>query len=113
MSEITMDDALAAYGSVLFETGKNLKYLEDRIRELEILRDELTRALNWYADVAEEMYYYGGSSGVLELCLDRGKRAKEAIAKAKGKRSVRPSPQGPDSFAVEATRAAIAEANGE
>lgn len=109
MSKVTMDDALAAGDGVI------LRELEDRIRTLEILRDEIVRALDWYAKHAEDLNLYGMASELAEIKLrrDRGKRAKEAIAKAKGKRSVRPSPQGPDSFAVEATRAAIAEAKGE
>jgi len=45
---------------------------------------DLLEALQWYAELAKEMYYTGGSSGVWELCEDRGRRAKEAIAKATG-----------------------------
>ena len=78
MSKVTMADALAAGDDVI------LRELEDRIRTLEILRDEIVRALNWYAELAKEMYYTGGSSGVWELCEDRGRRAKEAIAKVRG-----------------------------
>jgi hypothetical protein len=68
MSKVTMADALAAGDGVL------------RNEQLQ----ECIKALEWYEKQALEMYYSGGSSGVWELCEDRGRRAKEAIAKAKG-----------------------------
>ena len=80
MSKVTMDDALAAGDGVI------LRELEDRIRTLEILRDEIVRALNWYADTVEDLNRNGWTAGKAlgQLRADRGKRAMEAIAKAKG-----------------------------
>ena len=76
---------------------------------------ELLEALRWYAEQAEDLNKGGWTAGKAlgQLRADRGKRAKEAIAKAKGERTVRSSPQEPDSFTVEAARAAIAKAKGE
>jgi len=80
MSKVTMADAMAAGDGVI------LRELEDRIRTLEILRDEIVRALNWYADTVEDLNRNGWTAGKAlgQLRADRGKRAMEAIAKAKG-----------------------------
>jgi len=80
MSKVTMADALAAGDGVI------LRELEDRIRTLEILRDEIVRALNWYADTVEDLNRNGWTAGKAlgQLRADRGKRAMEAIAKAEG-----------------------------
>jgi len=78
-----MADAMAAGDGVI------LNELEDRIRTLEILRDEIVRALNWYAEQAEELNKGGWTAGKArgQLRADRGKRAKGAIAKAKDSQS--------------------------
>ena len=109
MSKVTMDDALSAGDGVILDE------LAARIRELEAQRDELFRAIQWYADTVEDLNRNGWTAGKAlgQLRADRGKMAMEAIAKAKGERMVRPSPQEPDSFTVEAARAAIAKAKGE
>lgn len=77
---VTMADAMAAGDGVI------LRELEDRIRELELLRDEIVRALDWYAELAEDLNRYGTASELAEIKLRRdcGKRAKQALAKAKG-----------------------------
>ena len=108
MSKVTMDDALSAGDGVILDE------LAARIRELEAQRGELLEALKWYAEQAEDLNLYGMASELAEIKLrrDRGKRAKKAIAKAKGERRVLPSPQEPDSFTSKAARAAIAKATG-
>jgi len=80
MSKVTMADAMAAFDGVI------LNELADRIKELEILRDEIVRALNWYADTVEDLNRNGWTAGKAlgQLRADRGKRAMEAIAKVKG-----------------------------
>jgi len=80
MSKVTMADALSAGDGVI------LNELYARIKELEILRDEIVRALNWYADTVEDLNRNGWTAGKAlgQLRADRGKRAMEAIAKAKG-----------------------------
>ena len=80
MSKVTMADAMAAGDGVI------LNELYARIKELEILRDEIVRALNWYADTVEDLNRNGWTAGKAlgQLRADRGKRAMEAIAKAKG-----------------------------
>jgi hypothetical protein len=80
MSKVTMADAMAAFDGVI------LNELYARIKELEILRDEIVRALNWYADTVEDLNRNGWTAGKAlgQLRADRGKRAMEAIAKAKG-----------------------------
>ena len=47
---------------------------------------DLIEALEWYAELAEDLNRYGWSSetALAALRADRGKRALEAIAKAKG-----------------------------
>jgi len=79
MSKVTMGDALASGDGVILDE------LAARIKELEILRDELTRALNWYADTVEDLNRYGWTAGQAlgQLRADRGKKAMEAIAKVK------------------------------
>ena len=108
MSKVTMADALAAGDGVI------LRELEDRIRTLEILRDEIVRALDWYAEKVADLNRYGVmiETSLRELELDLGSKAEAAIAKAKGERRVLPSPQEPDSFTSKAARAAIAKATG-
>ena len=80
MSKVTMADAMAAGDGVI------LNELADRIRTLEILRDEIVRALNWYAEQAEDLNKGGWTAGKAlgQLRADRGKRAMGAIAKARG-----------------------------
>ena len=61
----------------------------DREAENKVLRaqrDELLEALGWYAYVTEDANRYGITRDLAqaELRSDRGRRAKEAIAKAKG-----------------------------
>jgi hypothetical protein len=84
-------------------------------KALRAQRDELLEALQWYAKLIEDFHRYPWvvESTLAELMEDAGKKAKEAIAKAKGERTVRPSPQEPDSFTVDAARGAIAKAKGE
>lgn len=55
------------------------------IKALREQRDELLEALGWYAYVTEDANRYGITRDLAqaELRADRGKRAKEAIAKAK------------------------------
>jgi hypothetical protein len=67
MSKVTMDDALAAGDGVI------------RNEQLQ----ECIKALEWYAEQVQALHY-GEGSVVWELCEDRGKRARKAIAKAKG-----------------------------
>ena len=57
--------------------------------ELMKVRDELLKALEWYAEQAEDLNKGGWTAGKAlgQLRADRGKRAKEAIAKAKGSQS--------------------------
>jgi len=54
--------------------------------ELMKTRDELLEALGWYAYVTEDANRYGITRDLAqaELRSDRGRRAKEAIAKATG-----------------------------
>jgi len=80
MSKVTMDDALSAGDGVILDE------LAARIRDLEAQRGELLEALGWYAYVTEDANRYGITRDLAqaELRSDRGKRAKEAIAKAKG-----------------------------
>jgi hypothetical protein len=75
-----MADAMAAFDGVI------LNELSARIKELEAQRDELLEALGWYAEQAEDLNKGGWTAGKAlgQLRADRGKRAKEAIAKAKG-----------------------------
>ena len=61
----------------------------EREAENKVLRAqqaELLEALEWYAERAERLNLYGvtRARAEIELRRDRGKRAKEAIAKAKG-----------------------------
>ena len=80
MSKVTMDDALAAGDGVIFNE------LADRIRTLEILRDEIVRALDWYAEQADGLNKGGWTAGKAlgQLRADRGKRAMASIAKVRG-----------------------------
>jgi len=88
---------------------------ETEIKSLQVQRDELLEALEWYAKKVEDLNKGGWTAGKALGVLqgDRGRRAKEAIAKAKGERRVLPSPQGPDSFTTEAARAVIKKAKGD
>lgn len=56
------------------------------VEEMELERDELLKALEWYFEKVEDLNRYGltSESALAELRKDRGKRALEAIAKAKG-----------------------------
>lgn len=83
MSKVTMDDAMAASDGVIFDE------LAARIKKVEAQRDELFRALQWYAEQAEDLNLYGMASDLAEseLRRDRGKRAKEAITKMLGESS--------------------------
>jgi len=58
-------------------------------KSLQVQRDELLEALEWYAEQAEDLNKGGWTAGKAlgQLRADRGKRAKEAIAKAKGSQS--------------------------
>jgi len=49
-------------------------------------RDELLKALEWYADTVEDLNRNGWTAGKAlgQLRADRGKKALEAVAKAKG-----------------------------
>ena len=80
MSKVTMADAMAAFDGVI------LNELSARIKELEAQRDELFRAIQWYADTVEDLNRNGWTAGKAlgQLRADRGKRAMEAITKAKG-----------------------------
>jgi len=55
-------------------------------KALRAQRDELLKALEWYAEQAEDLNKGGWTAGKALGILqgDRGRRAKEAIAKAKG-----------------------------
>jgi len=55
-------------------------------KSLQAQRDELLKALEWYAEQAEDLNKGGWTAGKALGILqgDRGRRAKEAIAKAKG-----------------------------
>jgi hypothetical protein len=70
MSKVTMADALAAGDGVI----RNEQ------------RQECIKALEWYAERAEDLNKGGWTAGKAlgQLREDRGKRAKEAIAKVRG-----------------------------
>jgi hypothetical protein len=70
MSKVTMADALAAGDGVI------------RNEQLQ----ECIKALEWYAERAEDLNKGGWTAGKAlgQLREDRGKRAKEAIAKVRG-----------------------------
>jgi len=55
-------------------------------KALRAQRDELLKALEWYAEQSEDLNKGGWTAGKAlgQLRADCGKRAKEAIAKAKG-----------------------------
>jgi len=55
-------------------------------KSLQVQRDELLKTLEWYAEQAEDLNKGGWTAGKAlgQLRADRGKRAKEAIAKARG-----------------------------
>ena len=80
MSKVTMADAIAAGDGVI------LNELEGRIQELETNQKGLVKALEWYAGLAKDLNLFGAAGDMAEIYLrrDRGKRAMEAIAKAKG-----------------------------
>ena len=62
---------------------------EAKNKALRAHRDELLKALEWYADTVEDLNKGGWTAGKALGILqgDRGKRAKEAIAKVRGERS--------------------------
>lgn len=59
---------------------------EAKNKVLRAQRDDLLKALEWYAEQAEDLNRYGWTSetALAALRRDRGKRAKEAIAKVRG-----------------------------
>lgn len=63
-----------------------LDELSWQVAEIKAQRDELLKALEWYAEQAEDLNKGGWTAGKAlgKLRTDRGKRAMEAIAKAKG-----------------------------
>ena len=63
-----------------------LEELSWQVAEIKARRDELLAALQWYADTVEDLNRNGWTAGKAlgQLRADRGKRAMEAIAKAKG-----------------------------
>jgi hypothetical protein len=81
-------------------------------KALRAQRDELLSALQNTTNLLEKLGYNADDSMTVGI-------ARAAIAKAfldsvaRGKKRVRPSPRGPDSFAIEAARSAIAKAKGE
>ena len=79
------DERVTEFVSIL----SNAVEREAENKSLQAQRDELLKALQWYAEQVEGLNLYGMASDLAEIELrrDRGKRAKEAIAKAKGSQS--------------------------
>ena len=68
------------------ECSSIVEEMEWEQSELRKARDELLKALEWYAEQSEDLNKGGWTAGKAlgQLRADCGKRAKEAIAKAKG-----------------------------
>jgi len=76
------DERVTEFVSIL----SNAVEREAENKSLQVQRDELLKALEWYAEQAEDLNKGGWTAGKAlgQLRADRGKRAKEAIAKARG-----------------------------